>query len=121
MDLNKLKGQLQTEVDTTFLYQSIATIQSDDNLSRVLLSRAEIENGHAKHMLDKVQTIIPNYMMPLPSSRAKFQLKLGMIFGYNSIISSLSNIEINMPKILSKTNCKKGRNPMDSNTIILIL
>jgi hypothetical protein len=36
MDLNKLKGQLQTEVDTAFLYDSIAAIQSDDNLARVL-------------------------------------------------------------------------------------
>ena len=31
MDLDKLKGQLQTEVDTAFLYDSIAAIQSDDN------------------------------------------------------------------------------------------
>ena len=93
MDLNKLKGQLQTEVDTAFLYNSIAAIQSDENLSRVLQSLAEIEEGHAKHMLEKVLTFEANYPMPSPSSRAKFQLKLGKIFGYSSIISSLSNIE----------------------------
>ena len=89
MDLNKLKGQLQTEVDTAFLYDSIAAIQSDENLSRVLQSLAEIEKGHAKHMLDKVKNYSPNHVMPLPSSRAKFQLKLGKLFGYSSIISSL--------------------------------
>jgi len=55
MDLNKLKGQLQTEVDTAFLYDSIAAIQSDENLSRVLQSLASIEKGHAKHMFDKVR------------------------------------------------------------------
>lgn len=93
MDLNKLKGQLQTEVDTAFLYNSIADIQSDENLSRVLQSLAEIEKGHAKHMLEKVLAFEANYPMPSPSSRAKFQLKLGKIFGYSSIISSLSNIE----------------------------
>ena len=93
MDLNKLKDQLQTEVDTAFLYDSIAAIQSDDNLTRVLRSLGEIEKGHAKHMFDKVLTFEPNYKMPLPSGRAKFQLKLGKIFGYTSIISSLSNIE----------------------------
>ena len=93
MDLNKLKSQLQTEVDTAFLYDSIAAIQSDDNLNRVLKSLSEIEKGHAKHMHNKVLTIAPNYKMPLPSSRAKFQLKLGKLFGYGSIISSLSNIE----------------------------
>ena len=93
MDLNKLKGQLQTEVDTAFLYNSIAAIQTDDNLIRVLQSLAEIEKGHAKHMLDKVKEYEPNIVMPVPSSRAKFQLKLGKLFGYNSIISSLSSIE----------------------------
>jgi VIT1/CCC1 family predicted Fe2+/Mn2+ transporter len=93
MDLIKLKGQLQTEVDTAFLYDSIADIQEDDNLKRVLQSLAEIEKGHARHMLHKVMELEPNYTMPLPSSRAKFQLKLGKVFGYTSIISSLSNIE----------------------------
>ena len=93
MDLDKLKGQLQTEVDTAFLYDSIASIQSDDNLTRVLQSLSDIEKGHAQHMLGKVLTIDSSYKMPMPSSRAKLQLKLGKIFGYSSIISSLSNVE----------------------------
>jgi vacuolar iron transporter family protein len=93
MDVNKLKKQLQVEVDTAFLYDSIAAIQSDVNLTRVLHSLADIEKGHAKHMLEKVQTLDSNYEMPLPSSKAMFQLKVGKLFGYSSIISSLSNIE----------------------------
>lgn len=68
MDLNKLKGQLQTEVDTAFLYESIAAIQTDDNLVRVLQSLGEIEKGHAKHMLDKVISAEPNYKTALPYS-----------------------------------------------------
>ena len=88
MELNKPKNQLQTEVDTAFLCNSIAAIQSDENLSRVLLSLGKTEKGHAKHMLDKVHTIEPNYTMPLQSGSAKFQLKLGKIFGYSSIISA---------------------------------
>jgi vacuolar iron transporter family protein len=111
MDLNKLKGQLQTEVDTAFLYVSIANIQSDENLSRVLLSLAEIENGHARHMLEKVRTVIPDYSMPLASSRAKFQLKLGKLFGYNSIISSLSNIEKQYAENAIKNKLEKGEKP----------
>lgn len=93
MDINKLKDQLQVEVDTAFLYDSIAAIQLDNNLTRVLQSLATIEKGHAKHMLDKVQTLEPKYSMPLPSSKAKFQLKVGKLFGYSSIISSLASIE----------------------------
>lgn len=111
MDLNKLKGQLQTEVDTAFLYDSIAGIQSDDNLTRVLQSLADIEKGHAKHMLDKVLTIDPNYRMPLPSSRAKFQLKLGKIFGYSSIISNLSSIEKQFAVNSIKNKMQIGEKP----------
>ena len=48
MDVAKLKEQLQTEVDTAFLYDSIAAIQSDENLSRVLRSLSDIEKNHAK-------------------------------------------------------------------------
>ena len=93
MDVNKLKKQLQIEVDTAFLYDSIASIQTDISLKRVLNSLAEIEKGHAHHMLNKIVTFDTNYQMPLPSSKAKFQLKVGKLFGYSSIISSLANIE----------------------------
>ena len=93
MDVNKLKKQLQIEVDTAFLYDSIASIQTDISLKRVLNSLAEIEKGHAHHMLNKIVTFDTNYQMPLPSSTAKFQLKVGKLFGYSSIISSLANIE----------------------------
>ncbi len=93
MNLSKLKSQLQTEVDTGFLYKSIAELQTDDNLVRVLNGLAEIENGHAVHILKKVKEFESNYQLPSPSTRAKFQLKLGKFFGYNSIISNLSSIE----------------------------
>jgi VIT1/CCC1 family predicted Fe2+/Mn2+ transporter len=111
MDLNKLKGQLQTEVDTAFLYNSIANIQSDDNLTRVLNSLADIEKGHAQHMLDKVKVYDAEYEMPLPSGKAKFQLKLGKLFGYNSIISSLSSIEKQFAVNAIKNKIESGEKP----------
>jgi hypothetical protein len=76
MDLNKLKDQLQTEVDTAFCMIVLLPIWWKS--SRVLLSLGEIEKD-AKHMLDKVHTMEPKFNMP-PSSRAKFQLKLGKIW-----------------------------------------
>ncbi len=111
MDLNKLKGQLQTEVDTAFLYDSIANIQSDDTLNRVLKSLADIEKGHAAHMLSKVKEFDSKHEMPLPSSRAKFQLKLGKIFGYSSIISSLSDIEKQFALNAIKNKIENGEKP----------
>lgn len=111
MDLNKLKGQLQIEVDTAFLYESIAAIQSDENLTRVLQSLGEIEKGHAKHILDKILAVDCSHKMPLPSSRAKFQLKLGKLFGYGSIISSLSSIEKQFAVNAIKNKIEKGEKP----------
>lgn len=93
MDISKLKSQLQTEIDTAFLYKSIAAIQNDDNLNKVLLALAQIEEGHAQHMLSEIQKVTPNIVAPKPSSRAKLQLRLGKIFGYSSIISNLSGVE----------------------------
>ena len=111
MDLAKLKEQLQTEVDTAFLYNSIAAIQSDENLSRVLQSLAEIERNHAKHMLDKVHMIDAKFPMPAPSGRAKFQLRLGKIFGYSSIISNLSSIEKQFAVHAIQNKLKHGEKP----------
>ena len=111
MDSTKLKEQLQTEVDTAFLYESIAEIQSDENLARVLQSLAEIEKGHAQHMLETVLTFDSSYTMPLPSSRAKFQLKLGKVFGYGSIISNLSSIERQFAVNAVKNKIENGEKP----------
>lgn len=111
MDLAKLKEQLQTEVDTAFLYNSIAAIQSDENLSRVLQSLADIEKNHAKHMLDKVHLIDANFPMPAPSGRAKLQLKLGRIFGYSAIISNLSSIEKQFAVNAVQNKLKQGEKP----------
>ncbi len=93
MDLIKLKSQLQTEIDTAFLYKSIAAIQNDDNLNKVLVALANIEEGHAEHMLSEIRKVNKNYVAPNPSGRARLQLKLGKIFGYSSIISNLSGVE----------------------------
>ena len=108
MELNKLKNQLQTEVDTSFLYDSIAAIQSDKSLSRVLLSPGKIEKGHSEHLLDKVHKIEPNYKMPLPSGSAKFQLKLSKIFGCSSIISALSAVEKQFAENTVRNKIKVG-------------
>lgn len=93
MEISKLKEQLQVEVDTAFLYSSIAAIQLDENLKKVLNALAEIEVGHSQHMYKEIVKNIPSFKMPEPSTRAKIQLKAGKIFGYGTIISNLSNVE----------------------------
>jgi len=108
MDLKRLKEQLQTEVDTAFLYDNIAKIQTDENLKKVLQSLSTIEKNHADHILKKLQETEFNLVLPNPSSKAKLQLRLGKIFGYNSIISNLSNIEKQFAVNTIKNKIEKG-------------
>ncbi|ESU27200.1 hypothetical protein FLJC2902T_21740 [Flavobacterium limnosediminis JC2902] len=108
MDKKKLKEQLQTEVDTAFLYESIANLQADVNLKKVLQSLSQIEKNHANHILDKMQEDGIHITLPSPSSRAKLQLKLGRIFGYNSIIGNLSSIEKQFAVNTIKNKIEKG-------------
>ena len=93
MNIKKLREQLQTEVDTAFLYNSIAAIQNDATLSKVLQGLAAIEDGHANAMLQKLNSVKPGSIMPPPSLRARIQLRAGKLFGYSAIIAGLSNTE----------------------------
>lgn len=111
MDISKLKEQLQTEVDTAFLYDNIAAIQTDENLVRVLQGLSEIEKNHARHIFEKLKSIDDTSIMPAPSSRTRLQLRLGKLFGYGSIISSLSSIEKQFAVHAVQNMIKQGEKP----------
>jgi hypothetical protein len=104
---------------TPLLYDSIAEIQADENLNRVLWFvryRRDMRNT----CWIKVRTIQSEYKMPVPSSRAKFQLKLGKLFGYGSIISTVKyrkQFAVNS----IKNKIEKEKNLLVLNTIIYIL
>jgi len=107
----QLTSQIQVEVDTAFLYASIAGIQTDDNLKQVLNALAAIENGHAMRILDMIRKTDPSFNMPPPSFTARLQLKLGSIFGYSAIITSLSNVEKELAKSAIKHKIQQGEQP----------
>ncbi|TYP73559.1 VIT1/CCC1 transporter family protein [Aquimarina intermedia] len=106
--MKKLKQQLQVEVDTAFLYTAMAARERDDVLKKVLLALAKIEQGHAKHMLVRIQEVTPMYEYPQPSLRAKIQLRLGKVFGYDHIIGMLSGTERQMARIAVQKKLKAG-------------
>ena len=107
--MNNLTKQLQIEVDTSFLYDSIAKIQTDESMKRVLTSLSEIEKRHAEGILKKIRTTDPEMQMPGPSRRARMQLFLGKFFGYDSIISGLSNVEKNVARSSVMNKKKEGK------------
>lgn len=109
--MRKLQNQIQTEIDASFLYKKLSEIQKEQSIKNILLRMSEIEQKHAKAFLDRLRTTTPDYQMPSPSRRAKMQFKLGKIFGYDSIISSLANIERGGALATMKNEAARGESP----------
>lgn len=103
--------QLQLEIDTAYLYESLANIQEDVSTVEVLRSLAGIEKGHAEHILGKIRATQPDFQMPPPSRRARFQFKLGGIFGYDFIIANLSSVERQIARSAIEYKLQKGEKP----------
>jgi vacuolar iron transporter family protein len=102
--MKKELAQLQTELDTAFLYEKIAELQTDESHKQVLLQLSKIEMRHAQHALEHVKKLDPTQVMPTPSMRARIQLALGKVFGYGAIVHSLMALEKNLARntIISK-------------------
>lgn len=109
--MKKLKEQLQVEVDTSFLYEQLASLQEDAAIANVLNSLSKIEGSHAAHALGKIQQTEPSYTLPPPSTRAHIKLKLGKIFGYDFIISGLMGVEKQIAQTVVREKLSKGEKP----------
>ncbi len=104
-------AQLQLEVDTAYLYESLAGIQEDASTAEVLRSLAGIEKSHAEHILTKIRASKPDFQLPPPSGKARFQFKMGGIFGYDFIIANLSSVERQIARSAIETRLQQGGKP----------
>lgn len=84
---------MQEEVDTAFLYKQLAARQKDPNTAHVFRELGAIEESHSAAMLDRIRAKVPGFPQPGPSARARWQLKLGKLFGYDFIIAGLASTE----------------------------
>jgi VIT1/CCC1 family predicted Fe2+/Mn2+ transporter len=107
--MDDLRKQLQIETDASFLYDSVANLQTDENLKKVLSSLSRIEKNHADAILNKLMKEDPAASLPQPSRRAKIQIFLGKFFGYDSIINNLSNVEKSVAKNSVLNKRKEGK------------
>lgn len=89
----KLKKQIQVEVDTAYLYKTLALKTTDKSLAEVFDKMASIEERHAHKFLTIYHKEDPSYVLPPPSYRAKILVYLSKYFGNNLIVSQLATVE----------------------------
>ncbi len=113
----QLEEQIQTEVDTAFFYKKLAALTKDETTSKIFEKLSAIEDSHAQNMLAKIHSMSPEFLMPPPSRRANVQIKLGKVFGYDFILSSLTDTEkqIAHATIRGKLNVGEKPNGFETN------
>jgi len=93
MKKDKLKAQLQIEVDTSFLYKKLSEATDDAVITGIYKSMSEIELTHAAKILEKIHVDQRDVIIPLPSRRAKIQVRIARIFGWGTVIANLQGTE----------------------------
>jgi len=88
--MKKLKQLLQAEIDAAYLYQRLALHYANDSFAPILQKMAEIEEHHTAHFLQKIHQTDPKFMPPPPSLRARFQVKLADLLGFDFILKHLA-------------------------------
>ena len=113
---SQLLEQLQTEVDTAFFYRRLSELTKDETMCKIFENLSKIEDSHAGHMLQKIQKENPNFKLPPPSTKAKIQIKLGKIFGYDFILNDLTNTEKQIAKATIRNKLNTGEQPSGFET-----
>ncbi len=106
--MRKLKQQLQTEIDTAYLYQKLSENYNDELVSQVFHKMSEIEEHHARKVLKKIHAFKPDFQRPGPSLRARVQNKIAQYFGYEFILANLATIESQVSKSVIEKKLASG-------------
>ncbi len=96
--MNRHRLHLQTEVDASFLYRTLGEHADDPALAEIYFGMANIEDSHARKMLEKYLSQGITATLPQPSVRARIQVKLARLFGWNVVLSSLMATEKNLAR-----------------------
>ena len=89
----KLRARLQTEVDTGYLYDRVASMEKDPEIRSIYLEMSKLEGFHKSKMMEKILAADRNAKEPGPSVRARIISKLGGLFGMNMILGILLETE----------------------------
>lgn len=106
-----VSASLQTEIDAAFLYEKIAAAEKDPGIAGIFQNLAEIEQGHAAKMLERLQRSDLPVVLPLPSWRAHTLNGIGKIFGYDYIIGVMMDTEKSIAQAIVRQK-KAGKIPV---------
>jgi VIT1/CCC1 family predicted Fe2+/Mn2+ transporter len=105
---------IQTEVDTGFLYKILAENEKDPNVARVFTEMSEIEQNHALAFLKKNN--LDSSHLPPPSGRAKVLRFIGKVFGYDYVLGVLLDTEKSISSSIVRVKRKRNAVPSLSDT-----
>ncbi len=109
MTNRQLKTQVQTEIDTAYLYQLLADKEDDARLKDIFHKMSLIELGHAKKILEKLhEQGFKDLELPKPSYRAKIKERLAKYLGYGFILNELINLETKISRSIVQVKREDG-------------
>lgn len=85
---DKSLANLQTEIDTAWLYDKVADNEPNTDVANIFRGLAEIERSHALHFLEQQGGSLPG-----PSWRARTLNRIGKTFGYDYLMGVLLESE----------------------------
>jgi len=107
-------ASIQTEVDAAFLYLKIAEAESDAGIANIFRQLSEIEGGHARKILEKMEQQGMDASMPPPSWRARMLNRIGRIFGFDYIIGVMQETEKSITNAILQQKAA-GKIPVSGN------
>lgn len=101
------KSSLQTEIDTSYLYQKLAEKEDDPVIARVYREMSAIEKEHAEAFAKKENIPLDEFLKP--SWRARTLNLIGKIFGYDYVLGHLMNTEKGISRATIDSKRKQGQ------------
>jgi vacuolar iron transporter family protein len=105
---------IQTEVDASFLYKTLAENEQDFLVADVFRQMSDIENSHALAFLKKNK--LNESQMPPPSVRARILKVIGKILGYEYVLGVLLDTEKSLSTTIVNVKKNTQQTPSVSDT-----
>lgn len=93
MKKQKILSSIQTEIDAAYLYTKLSEAEVDASVAKLYKGLSEIEMSHAKSMQKNKHEKGIAFELPKPSWRAKTLNRIGNLFGYEYVLTTLVETE----------------------------